>query len=227
MKPIVLVHGAWHAGWCWDALVPHLTSAGAEVHTIDLPFTGLADDAAAVSALLDRVGGDSVLVGHSYGGLVISHAAGGRTDVAALAYLCAIMLADGDDFGAMIGVAPPVPLNSAIQFSDDGLTTIDPDQAVAAFYAECPSEAATVATGRLRPFDLGSIHGSGGPVSIPEPWRTVPTTYLVCERDGAIPASLQRTMAVHAGTIVDMDTDHSPFVSRPAETAALLIDLAR
>jgi pimeloyl-ACP methyl ester carboxylesterase len=226
MKPIVLVHGAWHGAWCWEPLLTHLSSAGAKVHTLDLPFTGPDGDAAAVRELLDDVGGDAVLVGHSYGGIVISKAAADRDDVDHLVYLCAIMLADGTDFGAMLATAPPVPLNSAIRFGEDGRSTIDPAHAVAAFYAECPPEVAAVAVERLRPFDLTSINGGGGPIAIAEPWRTIPATYVVCRQDGAIPADLQRSMAGNAATVVELDTDHSPFASRPAELAALLLGLA-
>lgn len=226
MTNILLVHGAWHGAWCWDTLAPHLAGGGARVHTVELPFTGVEDDARAVGEVLDRIGEPTLLVGHSYGGIVISKAAAGRDDVSHLAYLCAMMLADGDDVGAMLAAAPPAPLNSAIRFRDDGLSTIDPEHAVAAFYGLCPPESAAAAITRLRPFDLASINGGGGPISIAEPWRTIPSSYLTCLQDGAIPIELQRTMAVHADTVVDLDTDHSPFVSRPADTAAFLLRVA-
>ena len=88
---VVLVHGAWHGPWCWEALTPYLDEAGIAHVEVDLPFTGHDDDVAATGAVLDAIAGRKVLVGHSYGGLVISGAGAGRSDLSHLVYVCAFI----------------------------------------------------------------------------------------------------------------------------------------
>ncbi len=177
---------------------------------------------AAVRAALDVIEGSKVVVGHSYGGLVMSGATDGRDDVGHLVYLCAFLL-DKDErvLDSLMDLEPP-PLFDALRTSDDGRSYIDPAGAAAAFYAECPEPLAEAAIATLRPMDPNStMHPCLG-----DPWRRIPTTYVVCERDGAINAEAQRRMERRAGTVVSLDTDHSPFLSRIAETASIIAGAA-
>jgi pimeloyl-ACP methyl ester carboxylesterase len=222
---MVLVHGAWHGPWCWEEITQILDDRRVSHVEVDLPLTGHEHDVSATRAALDDIAGRKVLVGHSYGGLVISGAGATRSDLAHLVYVAAFMPAEGETvFDSLIRVTdlPHPVLLDAIRTHDDGTSSIDPDRAVEAFYDRCPPELAARAVERLRPMEAAS---TGAPC-LATPWTDVPSTYVLCERDRAIPIEGQRSMAAHAANTVTLDTDHSPFLSMPAETAQLLIDIA-
>jgi pimeloyl-ACP methyl ester carboxylesterase len=94
---VVLVHGAWHGAWCWDGVVDELTAADVPVTAVELPLTSLDDDVAAARHAISHQGGDVIVLGHSYGGLVISEAASGMSEVSRLVYLAALMINTGED----------------------------------------------------------------------------------------------------------------------------------
>ena len=102
MAGVVLVHGAWHGAWCWDPVVEELQRRGIAVEAVELPLTGLADDVRATRAAAGAMGPDTVLVGHSYAGLVISEAAVGLPSVRRLLYLAALMCEAGEDSSAIL-----------------------------------------------------------------------------------------------------------------------------
>jgi pimeloyl-ACP methyl ester carboxylesterase len=225
VRTVVLVHGAWHGPWCWAKVTPRLAAAGVPHAEVELPFTGHDDDIAATRAALDRIDGTKVLVGHSYGGLVISGAGKGRSDVAQVVYLCAFLVQPGETIIDELARVPDLPtakVLDAIVLHDDGTSSIDPDHAVAAFYSLSSTDAARDAIGRLRPMNAKSIFSrcQGAP------WMQVPSTYVLCDQDQAIPVKGQRRMARSATNVVVLDTDHSPFLSMPEETARILVNLA-
>ena len=222
---VVLVHGAWHGPWCWEEITPLLDQAGVAHVEVDLPFTGHDDDVATASAVLDDTGGRKVLVGHSYGGLVISGAAAERTDIAHLVYICAFMPDRGESVFDSLGQVADLPradVLDAIRTHADGTSSIDPDRASGVFYNRCPPELAARAVVRLRPMEASSTLAP----CLGNPWNSVESTYLLCERDRAIPVEGQRHMATRATHRVVLDTDHSPFLSMPEATAGLLLDVA-
>jgi pimeloyl-ACP methyl ester carboxylesterase len=225
MPTILLVHGAWHGSWCWQRVTPLLERRGLAVRTVDLPSVGaepgtatdLSADAAAVRAVVDDIAGPVVLCGHSYGGMVISHVAAER--VVRLVYLCAFMPAEGESLVSIRG-GKHSPWILAL---DGGLTLPDPAQADAVFYADCDAATRKWAKSRLRP-------QSGATVIEPVPrpaWRKIPSTYVVCANDMAIPADLQRTVfAPRASEVLELHASHSPFLSQPAAVADLLAERA-
>jgi pimeloyl-ACP methyl ester carboxylesterase len=233
---LVLVHGAWHGGWAWAGVQARLEAAGIASVAVDLPGHGasteplgdLAGDAAHVAGVVDSMDGPVVLVGHSYGGAVITEAAHLHPDgVAHLVYVTAFCLAAGESVSGSAGAwHEQGDLGAAIVHAD-GVFRLDPVAGAAALYGRCRPEDAAAATAQLGPQPPASLFQ---PVT-GEPWRTVPTTYVVCEEDRAIPESHQRHMAAHClasgGEVVSMDTDHSPFLSMPDATAALLERVAR
>ena len=223
MTSYVLVHGVAHGGWCWSEVEQRLVDRGHDVVAVDLPLTSLEDDAAEVRRVLDATSGPVVLVGHSYGGLVISRAAGDRTDVAHLVYVAAVMLDADDPPGDRFAQSPPTTLFQGDIFTEDGWLVVPPDLAVVAFFAECDPDTARAAAERLRPTAPACLAFNAGA----EPWRTVPSTYVLCERDQAIHPDFQRWMSTRAGTVVTFDTDHSPFFSMPDELTDLLLSVAR
>ncbi len=225
---IVLVHGAWHGAWCWERVVPLLEQRGLSVRTVELPSVGpsgsdrpdLTDDAAAVSAVLDAVGGPILLCGHSYGGMVITRAAADRSDVNRLVYLCAAMPDSGESGAAVFERAG---ITAGWLVVDDGLMSVDPEQASSVFYGDCDSETQQAAITRLRPMSVAP-HLEPVPTAA---WRSIPSTYVVCTRDMAIPTEAQRrAFAPQAGEVVELDAGHSPFLSQPAAVAELLADRA-
>lgn len=221
----LLVHGAWHGPWAWDQIVAELKGAGQAAVTVDLPSSGaqagalgdLAADVAAVTEALDAIEGPKVLVAHSYGGIPITQAAAGREDVRHLVYVCAFMLDVGESLlGALDGAVP-----DWIELVADGAASrVTRPREV--FYADVEDQLARASEDRL---GLQSIPSFADPLTAAA-WGGIPSTYVVCEQDQAIPLPAQEAMSARAGTVHRMPTSHSPFLSRPDDLAAILIDLA-
>ena len=209
MTSYILIHGMFHGGWCWQQIAERLGNRGHHVVAPDLPLTSLADDADAVSALLDSFDGPKVLVGHSYGGLVVSRAAADRNDIGHLVYVAAMMIpADADPIAE--GVASE-KLTGALELSDDGWISIaDADTATAVFYGQCDPDLASAAAERLRPGAVGCMVPTGA-----ESWREIESTYVLCTRDEALRPDSQRSMSARAAAVVEIHADHSPFFSTP------------
>ena len=221
MSVYVLVHGAGHGAWCWERTEQDLAAHGHRAVSVDLPLTGLDDDAATVRRCLDDVGESVILVGHSYGGLVISQAASGRSDVGQLVYVAALLVGASEDVMTLIGQFPVTPLMEQTEYATDGSMILTPAATIECLYNETPMDLARAASLRMRPTAAAGMVTSPGD----DPWRSIPTTYIVCERDRAISPELQRAMAQHAGRVEIMDTDHSPFASKPEEFGRLLAGL--
>lgn len=232
-RTIVLVHGAWHGAWCWAATQAELDRRGLHSLAIDrpghgastLPLSDMHGDAAHVREALATIPGEVVLVGHSYAGAVITEAAIGSPNVAHLVYLTAFCLDAGESRRSIDTLIPKIPtaIDTARIIHDNGTSTIDPSRAVAAFYGSCDPAAAQAAIARLGPQRLVTFIQ---PVT-EATWRTIPSTYVVCERDDAIHPTAQEFMATRCQTVVRLDTDHSPFLSMPRETVDILEPLAR
>jgi pimeloyl-ACP methyl ester carboxylesterase len=232
-KTIVLVHGAWHGAWCWAATQAELDRRGLHSLAIDrpghgastLPLSDMYGDAALVRALVQSIPGEVVLVGHSYAGTVITEAAMGCTNISHLVYLTAFCVDAGESRVSIRGHMPNVvtQIDGARIIHDDGTSTVDPSRAVAAFYGCCDPLAAQAAAARLGPQSTISF---SQPVTEAS-WRQIPSTYVICDRDDTIHPSHQEYMSQHCATVVHLDTDHSPFLSMPKETADILEGLAR
>ena len=213
----VCVHGVCHGGWCWEDTRADLEALGHQVSTPDLPLTNLADDANAVIAVLDAVAGPAVLVGHSYGGLVISKAAKARKDVSHLVYVAAIMIGENENFPEL-AAAYPSNLGDHLIIADDNTFSVDPAGALECFYNCCERGTAQSAADRLRSTSFDCLASPSGA----EPWTTTPSTYVLCSQDEAIAPQLQQLMAKRAGDVSVLDTDHSPFYSAREEFLSIL-----
>jgi pimeloyl-ACP methyl ester carboxylesterase len=217
----VLVHGAWHGAWCWDEVAARLRADGAPVVAVELPSVAsggdMYDDAAAVHDAIAAVDGEAIVVGHSYGGVVITEGAAGLPGVRHLVYVTAFMLDQGESLLDMVGGALPfwvVPANEG-----RGMIAIDGERV---FYNTTAPEAARAATARLRPQAKATFEQPVRSVA----WRDVPSTYVICDRDNAIPVPVQEAMAARAGTVHRLDCDHSPFLNDPDAVAALIREAA-
>ena len=217
---VVLVHGAWHRPACWQKVVAGLAAYDITATAVELPFDGIAADVAAARAAIVAAGAGAIVVGHSYGGVVVSAAASGLSNVAHLVYLCAFMTAEGEDIGALTA-GHTMPLFDHLQIVD-GRTIVDPVAAVELFYGDCtPADVAT-AVAQLR-----SLPWSATNTGVRPAWRDAPSTYVICTEDAAVPPALQRQMARHAGRVVEWPTSHSPFLSEPQRIVDLLAALGR
>jgi pimeloyl-ACP methyl ester carboxylesterase len=227
LPAVLLVHGAWHGPWSWEQLLPEL--AGIDVRTVALPSSGpepaalgdLYGDAEVVRDAVREIRGPVVVCGHSYGGMVVTQALTEEPNVAALVYLCAFQLDVGD---SLAGVrAEPPPWWSVRE--DHGY--LDPADPANRFYADAEPAIAAAALPRLTHQSLRSFRQ---PLTTAA-WRRLPSIYVVCENDRAIPAEIQQTMARRADRVVRMATGHSPFAVAPAQVAELvrtvLADYAR
>jgi pimeloyl-ACP methyl ester carboxylesterase len=229
---VVLVHGAWHGAWCWSALQSRLDQRGIASLAIDLPGHGastlplgdLHGDAQHVVEVIEQWSSDRdvpiVLVGHSYGGAVISEVVARSGKVDHLVYLTAFALRGGDSVMGQLGAMPPqqVALSAAMQMRDDGSSVLDATLAVPALYGSCAADVARAAVARLSAQPMTTFTQ---PVSA-EPLRAIPSTYVVCTGDRAIHVEHQREMSTRCTTTVSLDTDHSPFASMPDETAEII-----
>ncbi len=234
----ILVHGSWHGAWCWEKLVPLLEGAGHRVAAIDLPGHG-SDPTPAPEVTLESYGravcraaesleGPVVAVGHSMGGMAISHAAERAPDqFAALVYLCAFLPRDGLSLVDLMasftdGVAPDhVELDLEAAHA-----TVRPDAARGVFYADCSDDDVRAAMRRLRPDPVPPL---AEPVRLTEGRHgSVPRGYVECLQDRAIPIDAQRAMIEAAGCreVARLDTAHSPFLSAPKALADELVGMA-
>jgi pimeloyl-ACP methyl ester carboxylesterase len=221
---VVLVHGAWHGAWAWDELRKRLDDEGIATVAVDLPSIGpdpdvLTDmyaDAATAREAIDAVDGPVVVVGHSYGGVVITEAAAGAANVTHLVYLTAFQLDDGESLLGLLGGQEPEWFTTP-----DGGRTIVPANPEHVFYNDCPPEVAAAAAARIQRMNrecfVQPIHQAA--------WHDIPSTYVVCERDNAIPVFAQDNLAQRAGSVRRLDADHSPFLSMPDEVVAILRDV--
>jgi pimeloyl-ACP methyl ester carboxylesterase len=214
---LFLVHGAWHGAWCWEKLTPVLEAEGWRVRTIDLPSTGgsagVLDDAQALLGELKLIDGPVVVVAHSYGGVAVSQAVADAGNVSHIIYLTALQLDIGESVLGFAGApVPPEPRD---------LEPVPADP-IAMFYGAVPRPEAEEAVKRLVPQSTRSLWD----VLTRAAWRTVPSTYIICEDDRALPVQAQQVLAERSGVVHRITGDHSPFLSKPVELAALLSKIA-
>ena len=225
MTSALFVHGLWHGAGCWAAVRELLATAGVASGAVELPLTSLADDVAVARAALDELEGTVVLVGHSYGGAVVT-AAGAHPSVRRLIYLAAFQLAEGETVNSAVPerAFAPTRLGQALRFSADGAwSTLDPTLGAELLYNDVPPAVAAAAVTALRPANRAVFAGVPDTIG----WRSVPSTYVVCARDLTVAPDLQRAMAERATDVVEWPTGHSPMLSRPALVADLVAAHAR
>lgn len=218
---VVLVHGAWHGPWCWSLVQGSLRERGLDVRAVKLPSAGhggdMYGDAELVRGVLDEIDSEVLLVPHSYGGAVCTQASAGADNVAHILYLTSFMLDEGESLlGTVGGSEPPW-----VEPTEDGAAIVVTTPAEI-LYNDCAAKVAADAAAQLEPQTRESFRQPVTQVG----WRDVPATYVVCERDNAIPLPLQEMFSQRAGEVRRLDASHSPFLSRPDEVVALITELA-
>lgn len=211
MATVVLVHGLYHRPEHFGPVAERLRSTGTEVAVPALHRGSLSADTAAVQAAVDSLREPPVLLGHSYGGSVITGVRGARH----LAYLAAFVPDTGESAAGPGGTSPQ--LREAIVPGADGWTSLHPDRAATTLYDDCPEPLAAWAVGLLRT----QAPGCGRGVAAHHSWKETPSTYVVCAQDRAIDPGLQREMAARCTDVRTWRSGHSPFVSQPGPVGLL------
>jgi len=233
---VVLVHGAWHGAWCFDRVVPLLEAAGVPVMAIDLPghgrdpgpFADLHGDAGRVVSTLDGINGPALLLGHSYGGAVITEA-GVHPAVTHLVYLCAMALDRGESCGAAaVDQAASLShegrpdIGEKLILHSDGTSSLDPSTAAACLYNDCDPETVAWGVANLGRQPMTNFGQTPSAVA----WRERPSTYVACSDDLVVHPGLQDLLAQRCTSTYIWSTGHSPFASDPQRLARLLVELA-
>jgi pimeloyl-ACP methyl ester carboxylesterase len=219
-KPvIVLVHGAFADGSSWAKVIPILESDGYSVIAVQNPLTSLEDDVATTKRVIEAQKGPFVVVGHSYGGAVITAAAAGSANVKALVYVAAFA-PDADEVLETPGkrFSPP-PLSAALVPDAAGFLYIDRAKFHDAFCRDLPAADARVMAATQKP-----VNGSVFTASVPGgAWRSIPSWYVVASEDRAINPELERFYAKRIGaTTTEIRSSHVPFLSHPSEVAKVI-----
>ncbi len=236
MSTYVLIHGAWHGGWCWEKVKPLLEQAGHTVLTPDLPGhgrDGTPPEQVSLQAYADHVcnvvrdaGEPVILVGHSMGGVVISQAAeqcGDQVDT--LVYLGAFLLPNGETLLGMAQTDHDSLVTANLVVAENGASATVKDEAIKpAFYADCSDEDVANAKARLLPQALAPFVT---PLSLSGDQKVKTRVFIETTEDRAIPIGLQRRMTAAQPDVrvITMGTSHSPFFSAPEELARHLQQL--
>jgi pimeloyl-ACP methyl ester carboxylesterase len=223
MNNIVLVHGGFVDGAGWEGVYKILKRDGYSVSIVQNPTLSLEDDVAVTKRVLETQDGPTILVGHSYGGAVITEA-GNHPKVAGLVYITAFAPDKGESVGSLIKNAPPGAPVPPILPPQDGFLFLDRAKFPASFAADVDPEKAAFMADSQVPWGMGAISGA-----ISEPaWRSKPSWYLIVTEDKMIPPDAQRFMSKRAdATVVETKGSHAIYVSQPSAVAALIEQAAR
>jgi pimeloyl-ACP methyl ester carboxylesterase len=219
-KPsIVLVHGAFADGSSWQRVIPLLERDGYTVTAVQNPLTSLSDDIATTKRVIDAQVGDVVVVGHSYGGSVITGAAAGNPHVKALVYLAAYAPDAGETIGALTGKFAPPPLITALVPDTADFLYVDRAKLHDVFAKDLSSAEASLLAVTQKPLAKATFDQSVNNVA----WKTIPSWYLVSQEDRAINPDMERFMAKRIGAKTsEIKASHVAFLSHPQEVTQLI-----
>jgi pimeloyl-ACP methyl ester carboxylesterase len=222
VKNVVLVHGAFADGSGYKALYNVLTQKGYHVTVTQNPLSSLEDDVTAVKLALDKQDGPTILVGHSWGGAVITEA-GNHPKVAALVYIAAFQPDKGESALQWLQTMPPAPENGVLAPDEKGIVYYDKAKFHAGFCADISKEEADFMYA-----SQGAFYAKGFITPITEPaWKNKPTYGIVATDDKSIVPDIQRTMYKRSNTkVTEIKGSHVVFMSQPAAVAKVIIEAA-
>ena len=221
---IILVHGFWGGAAHWAKVIPELAKAGhADLHAVEMPLTSLADDAGRLKKMIAQRQGPVLLVGHSYGGAVITEA-GNEANVAGLVYIAAFAPDAGESPGGITQANPPAAVAN-IAPDSDGYLWVKPDKYHESFCHDLTAEEALVmAVTQKAP--VGSTFGDkiGKPA-----WKNRPSWYQISSQDRMINPENQKMMSarMNAKKVITLDASHASLASRPKEVTGLIVEAAK
>jgi pimeloyl-ACP methyl ester carboxylesterase len=219
---IVLVHGFWADGSSWSKVIPTLQNAGHRVIAVQLPLHSLADDVATVKRAIDLVGGPTILVGHSYGGIVITNVGYNNPNVTGLVYVGAFAPDEGESITSFIDPATLPP--GLLVVDSGGFAYINPEAFHEAFIQDANATEANILAVVQKPAHQSLLAEPSGPPA----WKQLPTWFEVSESDHIIPPDAQRMFAQRMNaTTISLDSSHASPVSHPDEIAQLILNATR
>ena len=216
---ILLVHGAWADGSCWNKVILLLKSRGYTVTAAQIPLTSLSDDIAVTRRLLSAQTEPTVLVGHSYGGAVITGAATATPQVKALVYITAFGLDEGESLDSLSKQGPPSAGSTAIEADASGYLWIKRDRFKDAFVNDATGDEAYLMSVVQKPLSVASFTEKEGKPA----WKTIPSWYLVCTEDQMIPPPAQQFLAERMkATVRSVAASHAAFMAKSKEVADII-----
>ncbi|UPG92781.1 alpha/beta fold hydrolase [Luteibacter aegosomatissinici] len=219
---VILVHGAWADGSSWSKVIPLLTAKGLDVTAVQLPLTSLADDAATVKRAIALESGPVVLVGHSYGGAVITEA-GNDEKVSALVYVAAFAPDKGQSAGSLSASVQPPPMAAEVRPDPNGFLKLTQKGIFEDFAQDVSAREKGVLFAAQAPTSVKSLGGNITEAA----WHQKPSWYIVAGNDRAIPPTLEATMAKTIGaTTKTIQASHVVMLSHPDEVAATILQAA-
>jgi len=223
IKNVVLVHGGFVDGSGWEGVYKLLKKDGFNVSIVQNPTISLSGDVAVTQRALAAMNGPSILVGHSYGGVVITES-GNHPNVAGLVYIAAFAPDKGESVSSLIQNPPPGAPVPPILPPQDGYLFLDRAKFQASFAADVAPDTASFMADAQVPWGVEAL---GGAVTEPA-WRSKQSWYLVATEDKMIPPDAQRAMSKRAGaTVVEVKGSHSVYVSQPKAVADLIEQAAK
>ncbi|MGB2628562.1 MAG: alpha/beta hydrolase [Candidatus Acidiferrum sp.] len=220
---VILVHGAWADGSCWSKVIPPLQEKGFNVSAVQLPLTSLTDDIAVTRRMLAAQRGPTVLVGHSYGGAVITGAANDAPNVTALVYIAAFGLDEGESLESLSQQGPAPAGVAQIRPDDHGFFWIDRDGFPQAFAADVNPVEARVMAAVQKPLAVKAFSERSGPPA----WKHIKSWYLVSSNDQMIPPQAEEFFAKRMGaTTLSVPASHASMVSHPKDVTDIITQAA-
>ncbi|MFC4763938.1 alpha/beta fold hydrolase [Dyella koreensis] len=216
---IVLVHGAWGDGSHWSKVIPVLNAKGYRVSAVQNPLTSLEDDIERTRRLVEAQPGPVLLVGHSYGGAVIS-GAGHASNVVGLVFVAAFAPDEGDSLGSIFARQEPPPGAASIRPDAYGFLWIDRDLFKESFCQDLGDDAALVMAVAQKPIAARCFEDKAGPPA----WKTKPSWYQVSDEDRMIPPETERWMAERIGArkIMSLTSSHASLAAHPHQIVSLI-----
>jgi pimeloyl-ACP methyl ester carboxylesterase len=216
---VVLVHGAWADGSCWSGVIERLQADGYDVTAPQFPESSLMADVARLREVLRRQDGPTVVVGHSYGGQIMTALGADAPNAAGLVYIAAFALDQGESIGAMLGQGPPTPALAHLDIDAAGFAWLPEEDFVKHFAADVDPVKARVMYAVQQPVAAAAFQDVMG---VPA-WKSLPTWFMVATADEAIPPDAERKFAARMGaTTIELASSHVAMVSHPDEVAQLV-----
>jgi pimeloyl-ACP methyl ester carboxylesterase len=216
---IVLVHGAWADGSCWSGVIERLQGQGFQARAPQFPLSSLADDVARLRQVLEFQDGPTIVVGHSYGGQIMTALGDEAPNVVGLVYIAAFGLDEGETLGALFSGGPPTPALAHMFTDSRGFGWLAEDDFVTHFAADVDATWARVMYAVQQPLAVSAFDDV---IGMPA-WKSLPSWYLVAQNDEAIPPDAERQFAQRMGaTTIEIPSSHVAMVSHPDEVAELI-----
>jgi pimeloyl-ACP methyl ester carboxylesterase len=216
---IVLVHGAWADGSCWDGVIERLQAENYHVTAPQFPESSLPDDVARLREVLARQDGPTVVVGHSYGGQIMTALGTDAPNVDSLVYIAAFGLDEGESINDLLAQGPPTPATAHLEIDDRGFAWLPEDDFVGHFAADVDPAKAKVMCAVQQPLAASIFQDVMGPPA----WKSYPSWYMIASNDEAIPPDAERQFASRMQAVTtEIPSSHVAMVSHPDEVTRFI-----